>query len=138
MEVSIKPVNSLNQAIEINSDPYHLFFLSTVDRHGHIRGSIAPDSGNLLDMDFTDELTGKTALNRKEVARLKAHMRSMAYSWSGLDPLKMFALVDDDHNGLLDKDEFYLVMKRVAGSFRGHDAEEATKRLRKIGKSILK
>ena len=47
-------------------------------RHGHKRGVIAEDTGELMfDMDFVDDMTGDKPLTRTEVARLQAHMRKV-------------------------------------------------------------
>ena len=51
-------------------------------RHGHKRGAIAEDNGELMfDMDFVDNMTGDTPLTRTEVARLRAHMRKVVSPW---------------------------------------------------------
>jgi Ca2+-binding EF-hand superfamily protein len=49
--------------------------------------------------------------------------------------LKFFAMVDDDHNGLLSPTEFAHIMRKVQGNFRQHSGDEATHRLRGIGES---
>ncbi len=45
-------------------------------RHGHIRGKVAEDTGELLfDLDFTDAMSGDKPLTRSEVARLRNRLR---------------------------------------------------------------
>ena len=103
--------------------------------HGHLRGAVAANTKTLFDLDFVDEMTGDKPLTRSEVARLRSHMRQTAYAFSGIDPLKLFAMVDDDHNGLLSPTEFAAVMRKVQGNFRQHTASDATTRLSGIGVS---
>ena len=60
-----------------------------------------------------------------------------AYDWSGFDPLKFFALVDNDHNGLISPAEFAQVMKKVTGSFRQHTTEVTMEKFHGMGETHI-
>ena len=59
-------------------------------RHGHIRGKVAKDTGELLfDLDFTDNMTGDKPLTRSEVAMLRNRLRQ----YVSFEPVFFYSLL---------------------------------------------